>query len=290
MQAERLHYDLGIDTLEELEAAALDGRLETLAGFGAMRALSTRNDAPEKASRPFDLDRDGNLVRTAMPSFDELLVVSIRPDSYEVYPIDPVLAADVAEKAIEVYTAKSTAASRARAATGQPRPMAGAAVERTQSQRIEPIGNVEPTTPKTAPEGGPADADKVVALLERARSDAGVAATVNRWVRDAARAHVDWRIGIEDQFSTERRYALSYVAVDLAEHLCAGADDFNAEDAVARAALAMVIGDDAHQPILAVGGLIGTLTIDQARRLVRIANSARLTFSDDGSPRLIVAA
>ena len=158
------------------------------------------------------------------------------------------------------------------------------------SQRIEPIGNVEPTTPKTAPEGGPADADKVVALLERARSHAAVAATVNRWVRDAARAHVDWRIGIEAQYSTERRYALSYVAVELAEHLCSGGDDAAAEDEVARAALALVIGDDAHQPILAVGGLIGTLTIDQARRLVRIANSARLTFSDDGSPRLIVAA
>lgn len=158
------------------------------------------------------------------------------------------------------------------------------------SQRIEPIGNVEPTTPTTAPEGGPADADKVVALLERARSDAGVAATVNRWVRDAARAHVDWRIGIEAQYSTERRYALSYVAVELAEHLCSGGDDAAVEDEVARAALALVIGDDAHQPILAVGGLIGTLTIDQARRLVRIANSARLTFSDDGSPRLIVAA
>jgi 3-oxoacyl-[acyl-carrier-protein] synthase II len=28
-------------------------------GFCAMRALSTRNDAPEKASRPFDRDRDG---------------------------------------------------------------------------------------------------------------------------------------------------------------------------------------------------------------------------------------
>jgi 3-oxoacyl-[acyl-carrier-protein] synthase II len=28
-------------------------------GFAAMRALSTRNDAPEKASRPFDKDRDG---------------------------------------------------------------------------------------------------------------------------------------------------------------------------------------------------------------------------------------
>jgi 3-oxoacyl-[acyl-carrier-protein] synthase II len=30
-----------------------------LGGFCAMRALSVRNDAPEKASRPFDLDRDG---------------------------------------------------------------------------------------------------------------------------------------------------------------------------------------------------------------------------------------
>ena len=30
-----------------------------IAGFAAMRALSTRNDAPEKASRPFDLNRDG---------------------------------------------------------------------------------------------------------------------------------------------------------------------------------------------------------------------------------------
>jgi 3-oxoacyl-[acyl-carrier-protein] synthase II len=30
-----------------------------ISGFNAMRAISTRNDAPEKASRPFDLDRDG---------------------------------------------------------------------------------------------------------------------------------------------------------------------------------------------------------------------------------------
>ena len=30
-----------------------------LAGFGNMKALSTRNDEPERASRPFDADRDG---------------------------------------------------------------------------------------------------------------------------------------------------------------------------------------------------------------------------------------
>ena len=30
-----------------------------ISGFSAMRALSTRNDEPERASRPFDRDRDG---------------------------------------------------------------------------------------------------------------------------------------------------------------------------------------------------------------------------------------
>ncbi len=33
--------------------------LLAMAGFSSMRALSTRNDDPEKASRPFDADRDG---------------------------------------------------------------------------------------------------------------------------------------------------------------------------------------------------------------------------------------
>ncbi len=33
-----------------------------LAGFNAMRALSTRNDEPQKAARPFDRDRDGFVI------------------------------------------------------------------------------------------------------------------------------------------------------------------------------------------------------------------------------------
>jgi 3-oxoacyl-[acyl-carrier-protein] synthase II len=33
-----------------------------VAGFNAMKALSTRNDEPEKASRPFDRDRDGFII------------------------------------------------------------------------------------------------------------------------------------------------------------------------------------------------------------------------------------
>jgi 3-oxoacyl-[acyl-carrier-protein] synthase II len=34
----------------------------SVGGFGSMRALSTRNDEPERASRPFDKDRDGFVI------------------------------------------------------------------------------------------------------------------------------------------------------------------------------------------------------------------------------------
>jgi 3-oxoacyl-[acyl-carrier-protein] synthase II len=34
----------------------------SVGGFGALRALSTRNDEPERASRPFDRDRDGFII------------------------------------------------------------------------------------------------------------------------------------------------------------------------------------------------------------------------------------
>jgi 3-oxoacyl-(acyl-carrier-protein) synthase len=33
-----------------------------MGGFNALKALSTRNDSPETASRPFDVDRDGFIL------------------------------------------------------------------------------------------------------------------------------------------------------------------------------------------------------------------------------------
>jgi len=51
-----------------LQDAAITGGAESaitplgVGGFAAMKALSTRNDEPERASRPFDKDRDGFVI------------------------------------------------------------------------------------------------------------------------------------------------------------------------------------------------------------------------------------
>jgi len=57
IQAERLHHDLGIDTLEDLEAAAHDGRLTSLAGFGAKRVAGIVDSLASRLSRVRQPDR-----------------------------------------------------------------------------------------------------------------------------------------------------------------------------------------------------------------------------------------
>lgn len=49
--AERLHHDHGIDTLEELEAAAHDGRLATIRAFGEKRLLGVREALAARLGR-----------------------------------------------------------------------------------------------------------------------------------------------------------------------------------------------------------------------------------------------
>jgi predicted flap endonuclease-1-like 5' DNA nuclease len=49
--ATRLHDDLGIETLADLEAAAHDGRLETVAGFGEKRLAGIRDSLAHRLGR-----------------------------------------------------------------------------------------------------------------------------------------------------------------------------------------------------------------------------------------------
>jgi DNA polymerase/3'-5' exonuclease PolX len=51
LSAERLHHDLDIETLEDLEAAAHDGRLAGLEGFGPKRLAGVRESLAQRLAR-----------------------------------------------------------------------------------------------------------------------------------------------------------------------------------------------------------------------------------------------
>jgi predicted flap endonuclease-1-like 5' DNA nuclease len=70
--AERLHDELGIDTLEELEAAAHDGRLADVAGLGKKRIAGIRDSLAHRLSRVRDRVAP---VEYDQPSVSEILDV-----------------------------------------------------------------------------------------------------------------------------------------------------------------------------------------------------------------------
>ena len=70
--AARLHDDLGIETLEELEVAAHDGRLENYPGIGAKRLAGIRDSLAERLRR---VRRELAASPPRKPSVSELLDV-----------------------------------------------------------------------------------------------------------------------------------------------------------------------------------------------------------------------
>lgn len=59
IQAKRLHHDLGIDTLEELESAAHDGRLASVAGFGSKRVAGIVDSLASRLGRVRQVEAGG---------------------------------------------------------------------------------------------------------------------------------------------------------------------------------------------------------------------------------------
>lgn len=70
--AQQLYYELGIETLEELEAAAYDGRLAELAGMGTKRIAGIRDSLASRLGRIKDRFGTGGL---AQPAVAEILDV-----------------------------------------------------------------------------------------------------------------------------------------------------------------------------------------------------------------------
>jgi len=70
--AEKLHDELGIETLEELEIAAHDGRLEKLAGLGSKRIAGIRDSLATRLGR---VRFQGSKVRASEPQVSEILDV-----------------------------------------------------------------------------------------------------------------------------------------------------------------------------------------------------------------------
>ena len=88
----------------------------------------------------------GEAVRRPVPTFERMMVVSIRPDGFEVFDVDPELAVEVAREALCIHTARRMGASKARKATSAPKQSAAAGT----------------TSPQPTDTDGPAVADGTV--------------------------------------------------------------------------------------------------------------------------------
>jgi len=100
---------------------------------------------------------------------------------------------------------------------------------------------------------------------EKARAE-----RVIRWVREGNRVR-PWGMAAPGEPTPLRHWAISAAAITATDLVDFDPAEGHSPDEGVRNALALVIGEDAHVPTFTVGGLLGTLTFDQAIRLADLS-------------------
>lgn len=142
-------------------------------------------------------------------------------------------------------------------------------------QRIEPVSEpAEPGPGLIEREGGHVTDEAVEHIRARATGDVGE--RVRQWVIEAKQANRPFNMGAG--LHTVRRWNIAATATTLAEH-----DDTD-DDGWVRAMLAICAGDNAHDPQISVGELLGNLDEHQCSLLRTIAETGdyTVTIADDG--------
>lgn len=140
---------------------------------------------------------------------------------------------------------------------------------------VEATPPPEPVTPKpqlrpTPDHGGLVDVDVCDAVADEVKGlDESRIAQFMAWQHEAKTAGRPWIDMIAHKPWSARTHAAVVAMAACLTHLW----DDDHPDTLTRAALRVVLGDDAVQTSFTTGGLLGTLTSDEARQLTQIANA-----------------
>ena len=93
---------------------------------------------------------------------------------------------------------------------------------------------------------------------------------VIRWVREGSRVR-PWSMAPVGEPTPLRHWAICAAAIACTDLIDFDPPEGQSPDEGIRNALSVVIGEDAHVPTFTVGGLLGTLTFDQACRLAELS-------------------
>lgn len=242
-------------------------------------------------------DGPDDVERVAMPTIDGALIVSIKPDGYELYPIDFQQSIDAAHSLSATWDHKRQGTKAARAAIGPActanELIDGTAPAKKVRKKTAPRATVTPisetlnaqrvdTAPAPTDEGKDMGAD----ARQTARDNVSKILTPIQVAALTTWSHRGWTMaGTGNQ--TERRWTIAGAAARLVA-LAWQDDRHGVDDDLARALLAAATNDDGiRQPAIKIADALGTMTLAEANRLKRLVVASHDTASapaldDDG--------